>query len=88
MKIRKNNRLYEDFNRTTYKGYIIDKDNLGRVYVYNPKSPYSEDSDHILIHNGSTLKAAKETIDDFIWKKSHSEINLNEDSDDDITELE
>jgi hypothetical protein len=31
--------------RHTYKGYIIDRDNLGRLYIYNTKSPYSEDSD-------------------------------------------
>ena len=31
--------------RTTYKGYIIDTDNLGMVYIYNASSPYSEDSD-------------------------------------------
>lgn len=33
--------------RELYKGYIIDKDNLGRPYIYNTASPYSEDSDKI-----------------------------------------
>ena len=35
--------------RTTYKGYVIDEDDLGRPYIYNTASKYSEDSDHILI---------------------------------------
>lgn len=48
--------------RTTYRGYIIDKDNLGRLYIYNTESAYSEDSDRILV-NADTLKAAKEIID-------------------------
>ena len=36
--------------RTTYKGYIIDTDNLGRPYIYYAGSPYAEDADKILIH--------------------------------------
>lgn len=48
--------------RTEYRGYIIDTDNLGRTYIYNTASPYSEDSDHKLV-NARTLKAAKEIID-------------------------
>lgn len=47
--------------RTKYKGYIIDRDNLGRLYIYNTASPYSEDSDKILI-NANSIKAAKEII--------------------------
>jgi hypothetical protein len=47
--------------RRKYKGYIIDKDDLGRVYIYNTKSPYTEDCDRIIIHDG-TIKAAKEEI--------------------------
>ena len=35
--------------RTIYKGYVIDTDNLGRPYIYNTESPYSEDSDRVLI---------------------------------------
>lgn len=31
--------------RQTYKGFVIDTDNLGRIYIYNTASPYSEDSD-------------------------------------------
>ena len=31
--------------RHMYKGYIIDRDNLGRLYIYNTRSPYSEDGD-------------------------------------------
>lgn len=51
--------------RTEYKGYIIDTDNLGRLYIYNTASPYSEDSDHILV-NVRTVKEAKESIDALI----------------------
>lgn len=47
--------------RTQYKGYIIDRDNLGRFYIYNTASPYSEDSDKIYI-NANSIKAAKEII--------------------------
>lgn len=36
--------------RTIYKGYIIDTDDLGRPYIYNTKSPYSEDGDRILVN--------------------------------------
>lgn len=35
--------------RHEYKGYIADTDNLGRIYIYDTESPYSEDSDHILV---------------------------------------
>ena len=35
--------------RQKYHGYIIDTDNLGRPYIYNTDSPYSEDSDRILV---------------------------------------
>lgn len=53
--------------RTTYKGYIIDRDDLGRIYVYNLKSPYTEDSDRTLIPE-NTVKAAKEFISAEVWK--------------------
>ena len=49
--------------RTTYKGYIIDTDDLGRPYIYNTGSPYSEDSDHILIFGAGTISDAKTIID-------------------------
>lgn len=48
--------------RTEYKGYIIDTDDLGRLYIYNTASPYSEDSDHILI-SASGIAGAKKIID-------------------------
>ena len=35
--------------RHKYKGYIADTDNLGRVYIYNTRSPYSEESDKIYV---------------------------------------
>lgn len=49
--------------RTTYKGYIIDTDNLGRPYIYNSSSPYSEDSDRILIFGVNKISDAKAIID-------------------------
>lgn len=48
--------------RTTYKDYIIDTDNLGRLYIYNTASPYSEESDRILIQ-ATTTNEAKRIID-------------------------
>ena len=54
--------------RATYKGYVIDTDDLGREYIYNTESTYSEDSDRILIDisDFGTLKAAKAIIDERI----------------------
>lgn len=49
--------------RTTYKGYVIDIDNLGRQYIYNTNSPYSEDSDKIVIGTNYSLKDIKSAID-------------------------
>ena len=49
--------------RTTYKNYIIDTDDLGRQYVYNTNSPYSEDSDSIVIGTGCKLSTIKAAID-------------------------
>lgn len=45
-----------------YKGYVIDMDNLGRIYIYNKKSPYSEDSDRCYV-GASKLSEAKKIID-------------------------
>lgn len=53
--------------RTKYKGFIIDTDNLGRPYIYNTASPYSEDNDHKLI-NACTIGEAKEIVDHEVWK--------------------
>ena len=36
--------------RQKYRGYIIDTDDLGRPYIYNPASPYSEESDLLLVY--------------------------------------
>lgn len=47
--------------RTIYKGFAIDKDDLGRLYIYNTRSPYSEGSDRNY-NCGNTVKEAKETI--------------------------
>lgn len=48
--------------RTTYKGYIIDTDELGRPYIYNTASPYSEDSDRITVC-ADTLEQCKAIVD-------------------------
>lgn len=48
--------------RTEYKGYIIDADDFGRPYIYNTESPYSEDSDHILVRAHS-VRECKAIID-------------------------
>ena len=48
--------------RTEYKGYIIDTDNLGRPYIYNTSSPYNEDSDHITVY-ANTLEQCKAIVD-------------------------
>ena len=53
--------------RTTYKGFVIDRDNLGRLYIYNTKSPYSEDSDRNY-NCGNSIKSAKEKINYIIEK--------------------
>ena len=44
-----------------YKGFIISRDDLGRLYVYNTRSPYSEDSDRDY-HCGNTIREAKTYI--------------------------
>lgn len=44
-----------------YKGYVIGRDDLGRMYIHNTASPYSEDCDHRFIWE-NTIKAAKEEI--------------------------
>lgn len=51
--------------RTLYKGYIIDTDNLGRPYIYNTNSKYSENSDNILIFTNN-IKEIKLIIDNRI----------------------
>lgn len=45
-----------------YHGYIIGTDNLGRLYIYNTHSPYSEDSDKILIR-ANNYRDAKKIVD-------------------------
>ena len=53
--------------RHTYKGYVIDTDNLGRPYIYNTASQYSEDSDHVLVYicnDNKQLAQIKAIIDD------------------------
>jgi len=60
--------------RTIYKGYVIDQDDLGRTYIYNTASQYSEDSDRKLVadYHGKSqmrmtdLQAAKMAIDNNI----------------------
>lgn len=54
--------------RHIYKGYIIDKDNLGRPYIYNTKSPYGKSADRILVYidSGKEYSQIKAIIDDRI----------------------
>ena len=49
--------------RHKYKGYIIDTDDLGRVYIYNTESPYSEDSDRKVLGVGISFGEAKEAVE-------------------------
>ena len=53
-------------NRHFYRGWVIDHDNLGRPYVYNTASPYSEDSDHTLVPASWKLQEICEYIDEHI----------------------
>lgn len=43
-----------------YKGYTVDTDNLGRVYIHNNNSRYSEDSDKIIIADDDKYYKVKE----------------------------
>lgn len=60
--------------RTIYKGHVIDYDSLGRLYIYNTASSYSEDDDKILVtvfygkspKRMTDLQAAKMAIDNNI----------------------
>lgn len=48
--------------RQEYHGYVIDKDNLGRIYIYDTRSPYTEDCDKVILGKNIPLKAIKEKI--------------------------
>ena len=50
-----------------YKGFEISKDGLDRYVAYNPKSPYSRESDSKLL-NVSNLKDAKIKVSDYITR--------------------
>ena len=52
--------------RHLYRGWVIDHDNLGRPYIYNMASPYSEDADHELVPAYLTLIEITNLIDDRI----------------------
>lgn len=58
--------------RSTYKGYVIDTDNLGRIYIYNTASPYSEDNDKLIMGVNIKLRDIKARIDRIIYEKSHT----------------
>jgi hypothetical protein len=60
-------------NRKLYRNYIIDVDDLGRQYIYNTISPYSENSDKKVV--GMYLKESdiKKIIDDEIERRGHYE---------------
>lgn len=57
------------FERMEYKNYIVDVDNLGRMYIYGKDSPYSEDSDRKYISYEKSMKKIKEIIDETIRRK-------------------
>ena len=59
--------------RQKYHGYIIDRDDLGRLYIYCMSSPYSEDSDRNY-NCGSSIKEAKETIDSILSNRPETEV--------------
>ena len=48
--------------RTIYRDYIIDTDDLGRIYIYYTKSRYSENCDHILV-DAERVWQVKDIID-------------------------
>jgi len=60
-------------NRTLYKNYIIDTDNLGRQYIYNTSSPYSEDSDKKIVGRYLMLEQIKNIIKDEIERNGRHE---------------
>lgn len=55
--------------RHIYRGWIIDHDNLGRPYIYNMASPYSEDADHEIVPGWLSLMEITNYIDDLIEKE-------------------
>ena len=59
--------------RNKYHGYIIDRDDLGRLYIYCLSSHYSEEADRNY-NCGNTIKEAKETIDKLLSKKEDSQM--------------
>jgi hypothetical protein len=71
---------YKLIKRHLYKGYIIDYDNLGRLYIYNTSSPMSEDSDRLLVTGWhwrpdgrlmTDYQAAKVEINRLPWMAAH-----------------
>lgn len=48
--------------REEYRGYIIAQDNLGRAWIYNTESPYSEEIDMIRVR-ANTNKECREIVD-------------------------
>lgn len=55
--------------RHIYKGYVIDTDNLGRQYIYNTASPYSEDIDKKIVGTGLKYSELKSIVDEEIAKR-------------------
>ena len=52
--------------RHVYRGFVIDTDNLGRQYIYDPKSGYSEDSGKQIVGVGYTYKFLKSCVDIYL----------------------
>lgn len=58
----------QEENIMTYKGYTIDRDNLGRLYIHNNSDPYCEDVEYI---RGNSIKYAKKIINQIIQYGYH-----------------
>jgi len=54
-----------------YKGHVIDTDDLGRKYIYNTASRYSEDSDRCYVY-ANKVSDIKKIID--IRIETHQDI--------------
>jgi len=63
--LEENGKKENEISRTKYRGYIIDINDIGRVYIYNTESPYSEDSDSLVLGDPSKypLSVVKKFID-------------------------
>ena len=52
--------------RHVYRGFVIDTDNFGRQYIYDPRSRYSEDSGKQIVGRGYPYKFFKSCVDIYL----------------------